>query len=159
MCQLWLTQLGFVAMTQDYEQLKMENQSLDSDKHDAAKQLNLHLMHLSALEQEVCFYAIQNCTRHDRHLHKHEMTSFTLRTRIYVFQMGLLKIPQDVILGHRFQTRVNCFPVWKCNSIHRCHRGLGFLLCHLVFLFGFACPWIQSDSDKSNPSPPFYKSS
>jgi hypothetical protein len=40
-------------MTQDYEQLKMENQSLDSDKHDAAKQLNLHLMHLSALEQEV----------------------------------------------------------------------------------------------------------
>jgi hypothetical protein len=29
----------------------------------------------------------------------------------------------------------------------------------LVFLFGFACPWIQSDSDKSNPSPPFYKSS
>ncbi len=55
MCQLWLTQPGFVAMTQDYEQLKMENQSLDSDKHDAAKQLNLHLMHLSALEQEVCF--------------------------------------------------------------------------------------------------------
>jgi hypothetical protein len=55
-----MTQLGFVVMTQDYEQLKLENQSLDSDKHDAAKQLNLHLMHLSALEQEVCFYAIQN---------------------------------------------------------------------------------------------------
>ncbi len=98
-------------MTQDYEQLKMENQSLDSDKHDAAKQLNLHLMHLSALEQEVCFHAIQNCTRHDRHLHKHEMTSFTLRICIYVFQTGLLKLPQDVILGHRFQTRVNCCPV------------------------------------------------
>ncbi len=75
-------------MTQDYEQLKMENQSLDSDKHDAAKQLNLHLMHLSALEQEVCFHAIQNCTRHDRHLQKHEMTSFTLSICIYVFQMG-----------------------------------------------------------------------
>ncbi|KAH8975687.1 hypothetical protein BDL97_01G171600 [Sphagnum fallax] len=51
--KLTSTEKGLEEKSQDYEQLKMENQSLDSDKHDAAKQLNLHLMHLSALEQEV----------------------------------------------------------------------------------------------------------
>ncbi|CAM6070100.1 unnamed protein product [Sphagnum tenellum] len=51
--KLTSTEKGLEEKSQDYEQLKMENQSLDSDKHDTAKQLNLHLMHLSALEQEV----------------------------------------------------------------------------------------------------------
>ncbi|CAK9872377.1 unnamed protein product [Sphagnum jensenii] len=39
--------------SQEYEQLKKENRILDSEKHDSAKQLNHHLMCISALQQEV----------------------------------------------------------------------------------------------------------
>lgn len=38
---------------QECERLRRENRNLDSEKHENAKQLNRHLIRLSALEQEV----------------------------------------------------------------------------------------------------------